>query len=279
MTSSDPWSGDDTSIRQFAAALIAVAGVAFLFVPVIGLRSDAIAALNIGGIAVVAWLAGGRPAAALSVLWTIGRWGVAKDQGWDVAGTLGVQWGVTIGLIGGFSWLRHRLDAERRLARLDVLTGLPNRHAFFERCAAELSRARRFGRPVTLVVLDGDSFKAVNDQSGHATGDLALQATARCLRETVRQYDFVARLGGDEFVILLPETGAPEAEHAVERLQAALRARVERQFPPLTYSLGVLTYFPGDWSVTTCLSEADRVLYLAKRSGKGRVSFHVAGPS
>lgn len=177
---------------------------------------------------------------------------------------------VVIALVsaGWMHYLNQRLEHESRLARLDGLTGLPNRQAFVDRCAAELNRALRFQRPLTLILLDGDRFKAVNDQRGHAAGDQALQATARILREGTRQYDLVARLGGDEFVILLPETAAQDAEKVTQRLQAALATVT---FAPLTYSIGAATFCPGRWNVAECLAHTDRLLYSAKQSGRGQI--------
>jgi diguanylate cyclase (GGDEF)-like protein len=166
---------------------------------------------------------------------------------------------------------RQRLHAEHRQARLDSLTGLPNRQAFFERCEAELSRARRFQRPITLILLDGDGFKQVNDRWGHAMGDRALQTVARALQQATRKYDLVARLGGDEFAVLLPETNPTDAENVAQRLQAALASEVAPSFAPLTFSLGVATFFPGHWNGAACLTHADRLLYAAKQSGRGRV--------
>jgi diguanylate cyclase (GGDEF)-like protein len=169
--------------------------------------------------------------------------------------------------------VRARLEAVYRDSRIDPLTGLPNRRAFFERCAAELNRALRFRRPVTLVLLDGDDFKSVNDRHGHAVGDRALRKTAQVLLQAVRQYDVVSRLGGDEFAILFPETDVDEARAIAGRLQQALHDQVEGEFAPLTYSLGVVTFSSPPPDVADCLAEVDRRLYEAKRAGKRTVSF------
>lgn len=269
--------GNNSSLRQFASAVIAVAGILASFLWPSDLPPDIFVALSIAGAAVVGWFSGRQPALVLSTLWIAARWLASSDQSWRAVGSLSVHWGVMTGLVCWITWLRARLETEHRLARLDGLTGLPNRQAFFERCAAELSRSRRFGRPLTMVLLDGDKFKEINDRWGHAAGDRALQLTARTLTETVRHYDFVGRLGGDEFVILFPEIGSVDAERAVQRLQQALCAEFQRQFLPLTYSMGAVTFFSDVRDVAACLNETDRVLYRAKRTGKGTGYLETAG--
>jgi diguanylate cyclase (GGDEF)-like protein len=269
--------GSNSSLRQFASAVIAVAGILASFLRPSDLPPDVLVALSIAGVAIVAWFSGRQLAILLSVIWIAVRWAASADQSGSAVGSLAIHWGVMAGLVCGINRLQTRWEAEHRLARLDALTGLPNRQAFFERCAAELSRNRRFGRPLTLALLDGDGFKSVNDRWGHAAGDRALQITAQALAQTVRNYDFVGRLGGDEFVILFPETGPADAERAVQRLQQALRAEFERQYLPLTYTIGVVSFSAADWDVAACLKETDRVLYRAKRAGKGTAGFETAG--
>lgn len=209
--------------------------------------------------------------------WTVCCWvvGLLFCAAWPVTLRHGIA-ELSVAILGiisaaGMHQLRKRFEHEARLARLDSLTGLPNRQAFVERCDAELNRALRFQRPLTLILLDGDRFKEVNDQRGHAAGDQALQATARILSQGTRQYDLVARLGGDEFVILLPETAAQDAEKVAQRLQAALTAGVTAAFSPLTFSIGAATFCPGRWNVAECLAHADRLLYSAKQSGRGQI--------
>jgi diguanylate cyclase (GGDEF)-like protein len=180
-----------------------------------------------------------------------------------------MRWSTTVLLLAWISRQQDRLTQEYRRARLDSLTGLPNRQAFFERCAAELARAKRCRQSLTVMLLDGDDFKLLNDREGHARGDLALQQTARTLISAVRPYDLVCRLQGDEFVLLFPETVAADAERIAARLQHALTEDLAQGFAPLTYSIGVLTISPPPpQEPADCLAEADRVLYAAKRAGK-----------
>ncbi len=183
-----------------------------------------------------------------------------------------VRWSATIVSLIWISWRKELLQTEYRRARLDPLTGLANRQAFFERCAAELSRVARSRRPLTVMLLDGDDFKSVNDRQGHARGDRALQQTARTLVAAVRPYDLVCRLGGDEFTILFPETAAGDAERIAGRVQKRLADALASEFAPLTFSIGVATAEPSAVpDPARCLAEADRVLYAAKRAGKNSI--------
>ncbi|MFO0919753.1 MAG: GGDEF domain-containing protein, partial [Planctomycetaceae bacterium] len=155
-----------------------------------------------------------------------------------------------------------------------------NRQAIFERCQVEISRAERFRRPLTLIMLDLNSFKMINDRAGHPAGDEVLRRTAEVLADTVRLYDLVGRLGGDEFIVLLPEAGTDAAQIVVERLQAALRLTIETAFPPVTFSIGAVTWLSPPDNVAECLAAVDRMLYSAKQSGDGSAKFAtISGPA
>jgi diguanylate cyclase (GGDEF)-like protein len=175
-------------------------------------------------------------------------------------------------------WVDRRRKAWERaheLSRLDPLTQLPNRQALEESLTAELSRARRFQRPLSLFAVDCDGFKQINDRLGHAAGDEALRQVARALRLAVRQYDTVARYGGDEFILLLPETDLPDAESVAERLHTSLEHAVEKSHPGLTASLGVVVFRNPPPAGEECLRLADAAMYRAKRGGKNRTEFDV----
>lgn len=162
---------------------------------------------------------------------------------------------------------RAELEA---LATRDPLTGLLNRREFVRQADLELARARRSGAPLSLIMLDLDHFKIINDRHGHAVGDEVLRQTARQMAGTTRQTDRVARFGGEEFVLLLPDTSAEQARHLAEKLREGLaHARVPALGIPVTASLGVATV-SGTESVTldAMLHEADQALYEAKRRGR-----------
>ncbi|MCR4391725.1 MAG: GGDEF domain-containing protein, partial [Candidatus Acetothermia bacterium] len=160
-----------------------------------------------------------------------------------------------------------RLAAElREQAIRDPLTGLYNRRFLSEVLAQELERARRYGRPLALVMGDVDSFKAINDRYGHVAGDQALQRVARVLQSTVRASDYVVRYGGEEFVVVLPETDEAGAEEAMARITQALVEMPEE--PRATLSLGAAVWHPGEApaaSVEDLLRRADEMLYTMKR--------------
>lgn len=167
----------------------------------------------------------------------------------------------------------HRL---LQLATSDALTGLFNRGYVDDRFALELSRARRYGNPLTLAVIDADRFKSLNDAHGHPAGDVILRKIGEILRESFRQSDTVGRYGGEEFVVILPET---EIEVAARKLEA-LRELVARTPIPLgtraeevyvTVSAG-LSSFPNDGDgAAELFALADDRMFQAKREGRNRV--------
>jgi two-component system, cell cycle response regulator len=173
---------------------------------------------------------------------------------------------------------RGLFDANLRLQTLastDELTGLANRRAIVARLEEELSRAVRTGAHPSVVLLDVDHFKQVNDQYGHPAGDAVLRELSARLSGAVRDYDQVARMGGDEFLVVLAETGEETARKVAERLRQAI---TQTPFPvsegealPITSSLGLAAAGPGT-RVEEILSLADQSLYVSKRGGGDRVS-------
>jgi len=187
---------------------------------------------------------------------------------------------VSAGVIGAAVALRgHQW---RHLSGRDALTGLANRAWFEERLEEELGRAQRSGRPLSLAVVDLDSFREMNSAHGHAGGDLVLQAVARRLRESIRKSDLAARLGGDEFVIVFPESDAVQALQRLESLRqeiAALRLHTGRTVLTVTMSVGVAS-FPADGTeMPGLLAAADARAFEAKRLGKNRVVGPAAEPA
>lgn len=172
---------------------------------------------------------------------------------------------------------QHRLlQAAMWQAQHDVLTGLPNRTLLAERFAQGVANTRRTGRLMAVCLLDLDGFKAVNDQLGHATGDVLLVAVARRLQNLLRPLDTAVRLGGDEFVLLLTELAhADEARTALDRVMAELAMPHDLAQRPVevTASIGVAMYSGDDATVDTLLRHADQALYVAKQAGRQRVRF------
>ncbi len=157
------------------------------------------------------------------------------------------------------------------LAATDHLTGLWNRRAFHDRLAAELERARRYQRPMSLVMLDIDHFKRINDAFGHPAGDRVLIEVASRIFSTVREGEIVARVGGEEFAWILPETDAEGAAGAAERVRRAIAAAPFPGVGDITISLGVCDLSAG-MSASELVRLADRALYWAKANGRDQVA-------
>ncbi len=159
-----------------------------------------------------------------------------------------------------------------REATRDSLTGLRNRRAFTERLHEEVDRARRRNEPLSLVMLDVDSFKSFNDTYGHPAGDEVLQEVARRLEHHARVSDFAARYGGEEFTLLLPDTDGPTALRVAERLRETVAAM---PWPrrPITISIGIATFSantPTHDDLTVLIARADAALYASKNAGRNR---------
>ena len=165
---------------------------------------------------------------------------------------------------------KKRLTHEQQAARTDPLTSLSNRRAFVEAAWLELERGRRHGRPLSLLYIDCDDFKLVNDRLGHVAGDAVLSAVGATLRQAVRGLDTVARLGGDEFGVLLPEVDRAGAVALADRLRVQLRETLSGRGDAVTFSIGVATFLRPPASVDEMILRADELMYKAKRSGKDR---------
>jgi diguanylate cyclase (GGDEF)-like protein len=160
------------------------------------------------------------------------------------------------------------------LASTDPLTGSANRRSFVEKSEIEIARAQRYDRPLSLLMLDVDRFKAINDTYGHAAGDAVLRAIGDTLRANLRTTDILGRIGGEEFAILLVETTLPSAALLAEKLRLQLAALVIRHGAHelrFTASFGVAPLGAG---LDDALRVADELLYEAKRAGRNRIAAH-----
>jgi diguanylate cyclase (GGDEF)-like protein len=177
--------------------------------------------------------------------------------------------------------LEHRLrsaeQAATRRSLTDALTSLPNRLYLDENLQSEIERARRFDRPLSVILADIDHFKSVNDTHGHAVGDRVLREFGALLKDTVRRHvDWVARYGGDEYLIILPDTHAEGGRLTAERLRDATEAMAivaDGTVIRVTASFGVVTTHPIRTERTTAssvIAAADQRLYESKRAGRNR---------
>ncbi len=172
----------------------------------------------------------------------------------------------------------EELEAAKKLAeelaRKDELTGLCNRREFFDQGRRVLKQALRSKQPVSVIMMDIDHFKNINDNYGHSTGDKVLQVIAKLFKSAVREIDVVARIGGEEFAFVLLETGLDEAIKLTERLrlEIANTTVVHKEVPvKLTASFGVCSCPVINETLETTLTKADDALYIAKRKGRNRI--------
>jgi diguanylate cyclase (GGDEF)-like protein len=162
--------------------------------------------------------------------------------------------------------------AERELSRKDSKTGALNERAFRQVLDQEIKRSRRHRNPLTIVYLDLDGFKAVNDTLGHRVGDMVLQVTVWTMQSTIREMDVVGRLGGDEFALLLPEASADNAHVVFEKVQKAVKEALKVYKWPVTFSAGMVTFRTPPATGDHMIDIAERAMYSVKRAGKNRIS-------
>jgi len=229
-------------------------------------------------LAIGAWNCPPRPVMAISLIAVL-AWSwieIDAQKSYDnLPGHL-VRLIVTMVMIAWVLRTRNQITIAKQLARIDHLTGLPNRQALIEAIERELSRAKRFGRPFSLAMMDCDGFKQLNDQRGHLAGDDALVLIGQSLRQNVRPFDCAGRWGGDEFLIVLSEVDYEDAQVIAERLRASMRHFVERGLPSLTFSLGILIVRQPELGWQECVRQADQAMYDAKRTGPDQTRFVIA---
>lgn len=169
---------------------------------------------------------------------------------------------------------RMRADQMAYLAFNDYLTGLPNRRGIERILQDEVERARRYGRPLSVVMVDLDHLKRVNDTFGHDAGDRTLQEVAQLLARELRRTDRVGRWGGEEFIVVAPETDRKAAWMLAQRLKETLERHPFDQVGTITASYGVASFRPDD-TVQSLIKRADEALYRAKVAGRNRVEVEV----
>ncbi|MEA1976801.1 MAG: diguanylate cyclase [Chloroflexota bacterium] len=158
----------------------------------------------------------------------------------------------------------------QRLAVTDSLTGLFNRHKLQDNLDTEVERAKRYNRPLSIIMIDMDGLKVINDTHGHAAGDEALKLVSRSIQHSIRKVDLGTRFGGDEFIVLLPEADREESAAVAKRIREAILA-VEFESGKLSVSMGVVQWHSGFETSKDFVHAADEAMYLAKRSDGERL--------
>jgi diguanylate cyclase (GGDEF)-like protein len=169
--------------------------------------------------------------------------------------------------------LKKTQKKEQLAARTDFVTGIANRRYFHELLETEIERIRRYPHPITVVYMDMDNFKQVNDLFGHKMGDEVLRCIASELKSKLRKTDIIARLGGDEFALLLPSARLPEAEVVISKVRTNLTEEMRQRNWPVTFSMGAVVCIAPPHSAEQIIDMADELMYEVKNSTKNNVRF------
>lgn len=222
----------------------------------------------------VFYLVGWVPLLAVTVLGSLQLYGLFADWTWGGDAALGAgafdALVLSLGLADRSLALRRDRDRARRLADIDPVTGLWNRRAWSERFVLLEESARRIRRPLSLLFMDLDHFKALNDEHGHEAGDTALRLVADLMRKVLRNYEQIGRYGGEEFVVALPGADAGQAMLIAERIREQLQELSTTMEKVPTVSIGVATLKPGE-GTQALIQRADVAMYAAKAAGRNRV--------
>lgn len=218
----------------------------------------------------------GRKGAVAAGLLMYCAWLVPGYLNWAVAAQVDTVAPVIAALLSFlFAWTnalsRANIDYAHYHAETDSLTKLLNRHGFEQRLQSEAHRGSRRFSPLTVVFMDCDHFKRLNDTHGHHTGDRLLIAAGSVMQSSIRDFDFAARLGGDEFTLLLPSTDLSDARIVLDRLQYRLDALAAVNQWDVTWSIGAVTFL-SPASSQKMLQVADELMYEVKHTGKGRIA-------
>ena len=171
------------------------------------------------------------------------------------------------------SELRQSLEEEQLLANIDPLTGAMNRRSFNDIAEKKMIVSEVNRRPYTVAYIDLDHLKTINDEHGHATGDLVLKTVVDTIRKQIRNGDLLARLGGDEFAILLTDMDEDDAKRIVPRLQLILLKQMKTNEWEITFSIGVLTFLTMPASADNMVSLANALMYEVKTDGRNAIKF------
>lgn len=181
--------------------------------------------------------------------------------------------GLYIVIIYLVTFLKKEFEKEKEFAVTDFLTGVRNGRYFYEHANIEISRAKRYDRPITLAYIDLDNFKKVNDNYGHSIGDKLLATTAMTIKNNIRSIDIIARLGGDEFIILMPETDCNQAKIVVSKIKKYVERYLNKKKWSVTLSIGVVTCINPSCDLDELIKVADKTMYQVKKRGKNTIKY------
>jgi diguanylate cyclase (GGDEF)-like protein len=232
-------------------------------------------------IALATWVSGRDTGLLVSILGAC-AWYVADvlsgqtySTSWIYLWNTGIRLGVFAVIAYLLAALHEALDQERNLSRTDHLTGAANSRAFLETIQAEINRFERYKHPFTIVFIDLDNFKSVNDRHGHLVGDKVLHTIVAEIQKRLRKTDVVGRLGGDEFGLFLPETGQDASQAVVKKIRIGILEAMQMRKLPVTASLGVVTCQAVPKSAETLIKMADDLMYTIKNHGKDGIGYSV----
>jgi diguanylate cyclase (GGDEF)-like protein len=266
-------------------------GVAIIFVVLIGYINHlsgmeiSVSILYLLPVSVVSWFVGRREGGFIALACSASWYAADCLSGRYFShtsiyyGNLAVTFAFFLVVNFAISEFRKTLERERELARVDSSTGVINSRHFSDLVGREIDRSRRYAHPLTLLYIDCDNFKNLNDRFGHQIGNRFLQFLATVLKKDTRTMDIVARLGGDEFAILMPETGKEFIPHAIQQLHARFIRTVSTMGWPVTLTMGAAIYLDPPASVEDLIKSADQLMLQAKSEGKNRVQYKVFGVS
>jgi len=234
-------------------------------------------------VSLVVWFAGRRAGILIAFLSAIAWFAVdTASRGATLASPV-PYWNaiMKLGFLVAVAWilpaLKKEWQQEKESARTDYLTKTANKRSFEAAAQLELERAQRYHRPFSVVYLDVDKFKFVNDRYGHSAGDTLLRVVAQTIQSKIRSSDLIARVGGDEFALLLPETQSDPAQIVVRRLQKFLLDAAQKNEWPVSFSFGVATFLRPPESVEEMVKKTDSLMYAAKKGGGNAIRHEVVG--
>lgn len=260
-----------------AAAILLAAAIGFVDYRV-GDQID-LSLFYVPVIAVICWVINFRAAVMFamlcSLMWLVDNW-VNADiplpelaEYWESA----ARFLLFVAFAAVLTHLQSALQREAVLARSDPLTGLANITSFVEQAERATAESRRRGSPLTVIFMDCDNFKAVNDNFGHPQGDALLKQVAESIRGSVRRGDVAARMGGDEFAVLCPGMDETLAQQIAERVKRDLDVRMRAGNWPVTFSIGVATFPIPPVSVADLIRESDNLMYAVKHATRDGLRF------